>query len=84
MGDTGREWEVRFNPVLDLAGKVTSVVAVAVDVTERPARGRRIHATALHHRPATPVPDGVERTVVGEAILAAIMDTNGHGARPWR
>jgi PAS domain S-box-containing protein len=46
LPETGRDWEVRFSPVRDLAGAVTSVVAVAVDVTERPAHGRRLGPNA--------------------------------------
>jgi PAS domain S-box-containing protein len=42
LPETGRDWEVRFSPVRDLAGAVTRVVAVAADVTERPARRRRL------------------------------------------
>ena len=56
LADTGREWEVRFNPVRDLAGIVSSVVVVAMDVTERPSRGRR-------RRPAEAVPASVEAAV---------------------
>ncbi|MEP7105085.1 MAG: response regulator [Chloroflexota bacterium] len=44
LPDTGREWEVRFNPVRGAGAAVTSVVVVAVDVTERPARSRRLAA----------------------------------------
>jgi PAS domain S-box-containing protein len=77
VADTGREWEIRFNPVPDRAGKVSSVVAVAVDVTERPA-------TTGHRRPAIAVREEVEGTVDGEALLVAMAGFNGYGASPWR
>lgn len=77
MADTGREWEVRFNPVRDPAGQVSSVVAVAVDVTERPARGRRVEATARYSSPAE-----METAADREAILVALTGFNGYGASP--
>jgi PAS domain S-box-containing protein len=69
LADTRREWEVRFGPVRDLDGVVTSVVAVAVDVTERPARAGRVEAAA-HRRPSVEtVPASVKVAV--SALAAA-------------
>jgi PAS domain S-box-containing protein len=83
VADTGREWEVRFNPVRDLAGNVSSVVAVAVDVTERPAHGRRPAASTRPRPPAEMVLAAVESAADREAVLVAMAGFNGYGASPW-